>query len=725
MTVSAFVTDGGVRIERRETPADYATALDTVLAAVDTRRGAVLTSAYEYPGRYKRWSLGFVDPPLEVACTGRSFTVTALNARGQVLVAALAAPLAAHPHLRGVAATAESITGQVIEPEPGFPEEERSRQPTAFSLVRAVLAAFHSEADPHLGLYGAFGFDLVHQFEPREDLKPRPADQRDVVLYLPDRLVVVDAYAQRAFAIEYDFAFDGKATAGLARTGSDVDPRGARLTPATPADRPPGGYAAVARSALDWFARGDLFEAVPGESFYEPCTALPSVLFDALRRINPSPYGFLFNLGGEYLIGASPEMFVRVEGRRIETCPISGTIARGRDAIEDAQRIRELLNSTKDESELTMCTDVDRNDKARVCVPGTVKVIGRRQIEMYSHLIHTVDHVEGLLRPDCDALDGFLTHCWAVTVTGAPKRAAIGFVEANELSPRRWYGGAVGWLGFDGNLNTGLTLRTIRLKDSIAELRVGATLLHDSDPEAEEREIHLKAAALRKALAAAAAGKPAAAAPAAQAPVTAARPRVLMVDCEDSFVLTLADYLRQAGADLVTLRHDAALPRLREGWDLVVFSPGPGRPAQFRVPEMVLRCADQRLPVFGVCLGLQGIVEAFGGRLGQLPEPCHGKSSEIRVNAEDSRLFRGLGARFAIGRYHSLYAERASLPAALRVTAETLDGLVMAVEHRRLPIAAVQFHPESIMSLDGGAGHAIIRNVMETLARAREETVAG
>jgi hypothetical protein len=180
--------------------------------------------------------------------------------------------------------------------------------------------------------------------------------------------------------------------------------------------------------------------------------------------MNPSPYGFMINLGNEHLIGASPEMFVRVEGRRVETCPISGTIKRGGNALEDAERIRELLNSYKDEAELTMCTDVDRNDKSRICIPGSVQVIGRRQIEMYSHLIHTVDHVEGILADGYDALDAFMTHMWAVTVTGAPKRAAVQWVEDHEESNRLWYGGAVGVIGFDGRMNTGLTLRTIRLE---------------------------------------------------------------------------------------------------------------------------------------------------------------------------------------------------------------------------------------------------------------------
>merc|ERR1719506_1191439 len=167
---------------------------------------------------------------------------------------------------------------------------------------------------------------------------------------------------------------------------------------------------------------------------------------------------------GEYLVGASPEMFVRVErvdGRlRVETCPISGTVARGADALEDAKNIQAILSNEKEESELTMCTDVDRNDKSRICAPGSVQVIGRRQIEMYSRLIHTVDHVEGSLRDGLDSMDAFLAHTWAVTVTGAPKTWAMRFVEQNEKSPRCWYGGAVGMIRFDGTLNTGLTLRT-------------------------------------------------------------------------------------------------------------------------------------------------------------------------------------------------------------------------------------------------------------------------
>ncbi len=245
--------------------------------------------------------------------------------------------------------------------------------------------------------------------------------------------------------------------------------------------------------ARDKFARGDLFEVVPSHTFHAPCPE-PAAFYERLRARNPAPYEFFLNLGGgEYLVGASPEMYVRVTGDRVETCPIAGTIARGADPLGDAEAIRTLLSSPKEESELTMCTDVDRNDKSRICEPASIKVIGRRQIEIYSRLIHTVDHIEGTLRPGFDALDAFLTHMWAVTVTGAPKNWAMQFIEEHESAPRRWYGGAVGMIGFDGNMNTGLTLRTAHITGGVAAVRTGATLLFDSDPAEEERETVLKA----------------------------------------------------------------------------------------------------------------------------------------------------------------------------------------------------------------------------------------
>lgn len=713
----SYRSAGGVSVLRTERELDLETAFDPLLGAIDRRRGALLVSAYEYPGRYKRWSMGFVDPPLEISTRGDAFTLKALNGRGRILLEDLAGPLSRHPHVAAFVAAGDSADGLVRRSGEIFAEEKRSQQPSVFSVLRAIVDHFRAEEDGHLGLYGAFGYDLIYQFEPVPLARPRPDDQRDIVAYLPDELVLIDYHAQRAFALAYDFETAKGSTAGLARETPDVDYRGRDLTPAKARDHEPGGYAKLVDEAMPYFRRGDLFEVVPGQTFYRRTEATPSALFETLRRVNPSPYGFLFNLGGEYLIGASPEMYVRVEGRRVESCPISGTIARGADAIEDAAQIRTLLNSAKDESELTMCTDVDRNDKSRICEPGSVRVLGRRQIEMYSHLIHTVDHVEGVLRPEFDALDAFLTHCWAVTVTGAPKPAAIRWIEAHEAAPRRWYGGAVGCLGFNGGLNTGLTLRTMRLQDGIAEVRVGATLLYDSIPAEEEQETLTKAAALFRTLELASAGRAAKISHAAP-PRAGAGKRVLLIDCEDSFVHTLAGYFRATGAEVETLRHNHAAQALARGWELVVLSPGPGRPEEFGVPGLVKAALAQGLPVFGVCLGFQGIVEAFGGSLGTLDTPMHGKPSRIEV-AGGSRLFEGLPAVFPVGRYHSLFAVPKSLPDSLRATAWTEDGVIMAVEHAGLPVAGVQFHPESIMSLGGAVGPTIVENVVKNLALRR------
>ena len=708
-----FETEGGIVIHRISEETPYADATASIVAALDERRGVLLASSFEYPGRYTRWDVGFVDPPVEFSCRDRRFRFQALNARGRILLAPLAEAAKAAEAVRSVTVMDDRVDGEISPPAGPFTEEERSRQPSVFSLLRAVIAAFASPADPHLGFYGAFGYDLAFQFEAIRRRLPRDVDQRDLVVFLPDEILLVDHRRQSAVLHRYDFEVDGRSTAGLARDGG--------RTPFVPAERvarqcdhETGEYARIVRVAREAFRRGDMFEVVPGQTFFEPCPAPPSEIFTRLKARNPAPYGALMNLGeGEYLVAASPEMYVRVDGRRIETCPISGTIARGKDAIGDAAQIQTLLNSEKDAAELTMCTDVDRNDKSRVCEPGSVRVIGRRQIEMYSRLIHTVDHVEGRLRAGFDALDGFLAHAWAVTVTGAPKRAAMQFIEDHEHSARRFYGGAIGFVGFDGGMNTGLTLRTVHIRDGVAQVRAGATLLFDSDPDSEEAETRLKASALLDAIRRADA--PAAPPAAAPDPGPGAGCRVLMVDHQDSFVHTLAAYLRETGAEVVTLRAGFPLERLAEiAPDAIVLSPGPGRPGDHAMRALIAAALAEGLPIFGVCLGLQGIAEFFGARLATLPEPMHGKPSKVRNLG--GWLLDGLPRKFPAGRYHSLHAVRDTLPSDLVVTAETRDGTVMAIEHARLPVAAVQFHPESILTLSDDHGRRLIANVIARFA---------
>src|SRR5215470_10999960 len=710
MHPTQFETGGGVRVSRTATRFDP-DLLAEITGQVEARRGGVLSSGMEYPGRYSRWHMAYVDPCVELVARGRQLTATALNERGRVLLPVIGAAMRRAGEGAGEAGPGRA---DVIVPEPDgvFAEEERSRRPTVFSALREVIAAF-SGPDPHLGLYGAFGYDLAFQFEPLRQRHARPGVQRDLVLHLPDQLYVLDRKRETATCFSYDFEVAGVSTAGLARDG-DAGPAPSVMDNDLPADPRPGSYAAVVEQARERFARGDLFEVVPSHVFHAACDS-PAAFYERLRQRNPAPYEFFLNLGeGEFLVGASPEMYVRVTGDRVETCPIAGTIARGGDPLQDAENIRTLLSSAKDESELTMCTDVDRNDKSRICEPGSVRVIGRRQIEIYSRLIHTVDHVEGRLRPGFDALDAFLTHMWAVTVTGAPKAWAMQFIEDHERSARGWYGGAVGLLGFDGNLNTGLTLRTIHIKDGVAEVRVGATLLYDSDPDEEERETHLKAAALLDAI-----RRPRnSALEINDAALPGRGKRILLVDHQDSFVHTLGNYLRQTGAEVDTLRAGFPPEELdRRRPDLIVLSPGPGSPKDFGVSATIASALSVGLPIFGVCLGLQGMVEYFGGELGQLSCPVHGKASRIHVLG--GRIFQDFPCEFTAGRYHSLYAVRETLPPDLRVTAESEDGVIMGIEHVALPLAAVQFHPESILTLKDNIGLRLVRNVLTALVPAR------
>ncbi|MBW8298334.1 MAG: anthranilate synthase [Hydrogenophaga sp.] len=710
-----YETRGGITVTRERRPTPYADAISSYIDRLDERRGAVFSSNYEYPGRYTRWDTAIIDPPLGLSCFGRTVWIEAYNERGEVLLSLIAGKLASVADLTLGARTARRLDLVVNEPDRVFTEEERSKIPTVFTVLRAITDLFHSDADSSIGLFGAFGYDLAFQFDAIKLSLQRPEDQRDMVLFLPDEILVVDHYSAKAWIDRYDFAKGELSTKGKS---GEIAPEPFKHTDTIPprGDHRPGEYAELVVKAKESFRRGDLFEVVPGQKFMERCDSKPSEISKRLKEINPSPYSFFINLGHqEYLVGASPEMFVRVSGRRIETCPISGTIKRGDDPIADSEQILKLLNSKKDESELTMCSDVDRNDKSRVCEPGSVKVIGRRQIEMYSRLIHTVDHIEGRLRDGMDAFDGFLSHAWAVTVTGAPKLWAMRFIEAHEKSPRAWYGGAIGMVGFNGDMNTGLTLRTVRIKDGIAEVRAGATLLNDSDPHEEEAETELKASAMIAAIRDAKTGNDG------KAKRGVAKVgqgvKILLVDHEDSFVHTLANYFRQTGAEVSTVRTpvpEEVFDRMDP--DLVVLSPGPGSPKDFDCKATIKKARARNLPIFGVCLGLQALAEAYGGELRQLAVPMHGKPSRIRV-LEPGLVFSGLGKEVTVGRYHSIFADPTTLDRDFMITAESEDGTIMGIEHTKEPVAAVQFHPESIMTLGHDAGMRMIENVVAHLAR--------
>ncbi|HVV47540.1 MAG TPA: anthranilate synthase component I [Bryobacteraceae bacterium] len=712
-----YQTPRGIRVSRVTTKLPFAAGLERFRRDLDRRRGIYLSSGYEYPGRYSRWDIAAVRPPLELISFQREVTFRPLNERGAAINRMLAAVLRDHPHWESFAEDNGTLRG-VLKPMPAiFPEEERSKQPSVFSILRALTQEFRNDADDKLAFGGAFGYDLLFQFEPIPLRLPRES-RKDLQLFLFDDIIYMDRKRELIERFTWDFELDspeGKLTTrGLERTGEVVPKQPKRKPGPITSDHTPEEYMANVEAVREGMRKGDYYEVVLRQTFRTPYSGKASDLFRLMQKANPSPYEFLIQFGNEQLIGASPEMFVRIEGDLVETCPIAGTTRRTGDPLQDEKNIRRLLESVKEESELTMCTDVDRNDKSRVCRPGTVQVVGRRLIESYAHLFHTVDHVVGRLQPGFDSLDAFLSHMWAVTLIGAPKKAAAVAIENLEKSERGWYGGAVGMLSLNGDINTGILIRTTYLRDGYATYPAGATLLYDSDPAAEEAETRLKASAFFRLL-----GKKETVETPARAPA-GVHSRLLLVDNDDCFIHTLANYARQAGAEVVTYRAGVPFEVLdRVNPDLILVSPGPGRPVDFGVPALVQHAAAKGIPLFGVCLGLQGIVEAFGGALGVLPYPVHGKPS--KVVHEGKGVFEGLPTEIEVGRYHSLYAVPEQLPACLEVTAQTAGTsgeatVIMGVRHRELPIEAVQFHPESILTARDETGLKLMRNALK-LAR--------
>ncbi|MCF7959023.1 MAG: anthranilate synthase component I [Phycisphaerae bacterium] len=706
-----YTTRGGVNVIRRKEEVSITDALADVYKYIDQAKGCILASDYEYPGRYSRWDIGFIDPPIEMISKGRQFVLRALNDRGKVILPMLLPAISKNDHVESFQVTDQEITGTVNPMPAEFLEEERSKQPSIFSVLRALFNLLACN-DEYLTMFGAFGYDLVFQFEPIQFKHDRSDVGADCHLFFADRIGAIDHQRKVGFKLSYEFEMAGNSTQGIPVTGIRRELERTITHTTISSDHTEGEYAQKVEKVREGCRVGDYFEVVLSQEFNVKCGYYPSEIFARLRKNNPSPYDFLINLGDEQLVGASPEMFVRVKDREVETCPISGTVRRGDSPMEDSRNIQELLSSKKDESELTMCTDVDRNDKSRVCVPGSVKPIGRRLDESYSRLFHTVDHVKGELREDCDMFDAFLSHMWACTLTGSPKPIAMQTIEDLENSPRRWYGGSIGLFTFNGQINTGITIRTIHLQNGLARVRAGATLLYDSTPEDEEIETRVKAAAFLQAVTSNTCVATDKWVP--MIKVHDKQKRILFIDNQDSFVHTLANYVRQCGVDVITLRAGFNQSRLDElKPDMLFISPGPGTPEKMGIPEMVGWAVKRKMPLFGVCLGHQGIAQYFGAEIDVLPTPVHGKDSLVSHN--ESGVFANIPTPFNAGRYHSLYVKPETLPDCLEVIAQTDQGTIMGLAHKTLPIASVQFHPESILTLQDDIGLKIIANVIDLL----------
>jgi anthranilate synthase component 1 len=254
------------------------------------------------------------------------------------------------------------------------------------------------------------------------------------------------------------------------------------------------------RRAKEYIVAGDVIQVVVSQCFSGEMTGEDFSLYRNLRSVNPSPYMFYLNFGEVRLIGASPEVLVRLTDGRIHLRPIAGTRRRGRSAEEDLALERELMADPKERAEHVMLVDLGRNDVGRVAAPGSVKVPRLMEVERYSHVMHIVSAVEGQLRNGLDSFDVFMAAFPAGTVTGAPKIRAMELISELEPTARGPYAGAVGYFGFNGNMDFCITIRTITLERNRISIQVGAGIVADSSPEAEYEETMRKAAAMFRAI---------------------------------------------------------------------------------------------------------------------------------------------------------------------------------------------------------------------------------
>jgi anthranilate synthase component 1 len=397
---------------------------------------------------------------------------------------------------------------------------ERTTRPEPFiEVLRGLMAEFQSPFVPDLprftgGAVGFLDYDAAEWFEPTVALDRTPADRDQAGFMVFDTVLAFDHVKHRILAIAnarlrpgadlrslYDFAcakiefLERELERNLSRperpssSGLEVAPQQTRES-----------FEASVRTIQEHIAAGDVFQAVLSQRLDATTAAPPFDVYRALRHINPSPYMFYVRMGREAIIGASPEMLVRVEGRHIETHPIAGTRRRGRTEDEDRRLADELRRNEKERAEHVMLVDLGRNDIGRVAEVGSVRVPQFMTLERFSHVMHLVSRVEGTLAADRDRLDALVSTFPAGTLTGAPKIRAMQIIGGLEPSRRGLYGGAVGYLDFAGNLDFCIAIRTISMKDGHAVVQAGAGIVADSLPAAEYEETQDKARALLQAL---------------------------------------------------------------------------------------------------------------------------------------------------------------------------------------------------------------------------------
>jgi anthranilate synthase component 1 len=407
--------------------------------------------------------------------------------------------------------------------------ERRIDAPDPYAAVSEYLSAHRLPPVEDLppfagGAVGFFGYDLVRTVEPLGEPNPDPIGLPDMALMISDLLVIFDHMRHELTLMAYAF-LDGETgiDAAYARAVEAIAAARERLRGPVPASTPAASSGASpdatappapeftsnvsrerfednVRRIIEYIHAGDAFQVVPSQRFSAASPVEAFSIYRGLRTINPSPYMYFLDFGDFQLAGASPEPLVKVSGRRVETRPIAGTYPRGASEEDDRRQAEELLRDPKERAEHVMLVDLGRNDLGRVCEYGSVRVDELMIVEAYSHVLHIVSQVSGELRPEVTAMDALRAVLPAGTLSGAPKVRAMQIIDELEPHKRGSYGGAIGYLGFTGDLDTAIHIRTVVVKDGVVHVQAGGGTVADAKPDYEYEESVNKARAVFQAV---------------------------------------------------------------------------------------------------------------------------------------------------------------------------------------------------------------------------------
>jgi len=380
-------------------------------------------------------------------------------------------------------------------------EDDRLERQNIVQPLRRLLAEFQNEDKNFVGFYGALAYRFVYLFEDVPHEKPCP--EPDFHLFLFDNILLFN-HLTKDLSLYVTRDSQEMAREDSERLLEWINRPEPAVGPAvkigeftfSPDD---ATFKQHVERGIELCFEGELLEIVLSRKLTAPVQGDLLPLYERYKQINPSPYLFFFDFGDETLLGASPELMLRYENGKATLRPISGSVRRSNNPIEDHHLIMELLNSPKENSELDMLIDLGRNDLARICNPG-IEIDAYRIIERYSHVTHTVAQVSGTLQSRYSGFDALIASLNAGTLTGAPKIAAMHYIEQIEPHTRGYYGGSIGWLLFNGDVNTAITIRTAHVCDGLLSFSAGATLLYESVPESELKETKLKSGAFMAAV---------------------------------------------------------------------------------------------------------------------------------------------------------------------------------------------------------------------------------